>query len=216
MANGPPSSSGAVVNTVPIFPLRNSVVFPMRSCRSTSAARGACASSRICSGRTAPSSASSASGPRPRRARLRGHLRRRHGRPRREGHPPRHRNYSVVLHGLGRFRIAAPGRARAVHARQDPAHRRRPERDAALDALGAQLREATRELLELMPNLPKETAGILDNVRESGRARRPHRVEPHERARDRRRQAEGARGVRRQDRVRLVLAMVQRQLEMLA
>ena len=29
MANGPPSSSGAVVDTVPILPLRNSVLFPM-------------------------------------------------------------------------------------------------------------------------------------------------------------------------------------------
>ena len=42
------------------------------------------------------------------------------------------------------------------------------ERDVELDALGAQLREATREVLDLMPNLPKETSGILDNVREPG------------------------------------------------
>ena len=42
------------------------------------------------------------------------------------------------------------------------------ERDVELDALGASLREAMREVLKLMPNLPRETAGILDNVRESG------------------------------------------------
>jgi ATP-dependent Lon protease len=42
------------------------------------------------------------------------------------------------------------------------------ERDSELDLLGSQLRDATRELLEIMPNLPKETGGILENVRESG------------------------------------------------
>ncbi len=42
------------------------------------------------------------------------------------------------------------------------------ERDVELDALGAVLRESMREVLALMPNLPKETAGVLDNVRESG------------------------------------------------
>src|SRR5258708_655962 len=42
------------------------------------------------------------------------------------------------------------------------------ERDAELDALGASLREGMRQVLSLMPNLPRETAGILDNVRESG------------------------------------------------
>src|SRR5580704_13203528 len=42
------------------------------------------------------------------------------------------------------------------------------QRDAELDALGASLREGTRHVLSLMPNLPRETAGILDNVRESG------------------------------------------------
>ncbi len=35
-------------------------------------------------------------------------------------------------------------------------------------ALGASLREGTRHVLSLLPNLPRETAGILDNVRESG------------------------------------------------
>ena len=40
--------------------------------------------------------------------------------------------------------------------------------DVELDALGTSLRESTREVLTLMPNLPKETAGILDNVREPG------------------------------------------------
>ena len=37
---------------------------------------------------------------------------------------------------------------------------------AEVEALGATLRESTREVLSLMPNLPRETAGILDKVRE--------------------------------------------------
>src|SRR5215472_3216271 len=77
-------------------------------------------------------------------------------------------NYSVVLHGLARFRILDTTtlepymRARARRVPEDL------ERDVELDALGASLREGTRHVLALMPNLPRETAGILDNVRESG------------------------------------------------
>ena len=77
-------------------------------------------------------------------------------------------NYSVVLHGLARFQIVQRAtlepymRARTRRIPEDL------ERDAELDALGASLREGTRHVLALMPNLPRETAGILDNVRESG------------------------------------------------
>ena len=77
-------------------------------------------------------------------------------------------NYSVVLNGLGRFRVKAT-------ANLEPYMRSRIERipeslvrDVELDALGASLRESTREVLGLMPNLPRDTAGILDNVREPG------------------------------------------------
>jgi ATP-dependent Lon protease len=77
-------------------------------------------------------------------------------------------NYSVVLHGMARFQIAQ-------HATLEPYMRARArripedlERDGGLDALGAALREGTRQVLALTPNLPRETAGILDNVRESG------------------------------------------------
>jgi len=77
-------------------------------------------------------------------------------------------NYSVVLHGLARFKLLGPaslepymrGRVKRIH--EDL------ERDVELDALGASLREGMREVLNLMPNLPRETAGILDNVREPG------------------------------------------------
>ncbi|MDP9037271.1 MAG: endopeptidase La [Myxococcota bacterium] len=77
-------------------------------------------------------------------------------------------NYSVVLHGLARFQLVQRAtlepymRARAQRIPENM------ERDTELDALGASLREGTRQVLTLMPNLPRETAGILDNVRESG------------------------------------------------
>ncbi len=77
-------------------------------------------------------------------------------------------NYSVVLHGLARFEIE---HRTSLEPYMRARTRRVPEnleRDAELDALGASLREGTRHVLSLMPNLPRETAGILDNVRESG------------------------------------------------
>ncbi len=77
-------------------------------------------------------------------------------------------NYSIVLHGLARLKLAQPATLEPYMR----AHVRRIaedlERDAELDALGASLRESMREVLGLMPSLPKETAGVLDNVRESG------------------------------------------------
>ncbi len=77
-------------------------------------------------------------------------------------------NYSVVLHGLSRFELVEqeglePFMRAKVRRLTDEL-----EREPKLDSLGNQLRDATRELLSLMPNLPKETAGVLDNVRENG------------------------------------------------
>jgi ATP-dependent Lon protease len=77
-------------------------------------------------------------------------------------------NYSVVLNGLGRFRVKG---IVSLEPYMRAKIERVPEslvRDVELDALGAGLREATREVLSLMPNLPRDTAGILDNVREPG------------------------------------------------
>jgi ATP-dependent Lon protease len=77
-------------------------------------------------------------------------------------------NYSVVLHGLSRMKVLAPTslepfmRARVERIAEDL------ERDAELDGLGSRLRDSMREVLSLTPNLPKEVAAILDNVRESG------------------------------------------------
>src|SRR5262252_534755 len=76
-------------------------------------------------------------------------------------------NYSVVLHGLARLKIQSiVGLEPYMRARV----RRVPEdleRDVELDALGTALRESMREVLQMMPSLPKETGGVLDNVREA-------------------------------------------------
>ena len=77
-------------------------------------------------------------------------------------------NYSVVLNGLGRFRVK---NISTLEPYMRAKIERIPEslvRDVELDALGTGLRESTREVLGLMPNLPRDTAGILDNVREPG------------------------------------------------
>src|ERR1700677_4859578 len=77
-------------------------------------------------------------------------------------------NYSVVLHGLARLKLVqALGLEPYMRAKVKRIHEDL-ERDVELDALGASLRESMREVLNLMPSLPKETAGILENVRESG------------------------------------------------
>ncbi|MEO8903775.1 MAG: LON peptidase substrate-binding domain-containing protein, partial [Polyangiaceae bacterium] len=77
-------------------------------------------------------------------------------------------NYSVVLNGLGRFKLQAqtglePYMTAEVERIGEPG-----EPGPDLHQLGQKLRESTREVLALMPNLPKETASILDNVREPG------------------------------------------------
>lgn len=77
-------------------------------------------------------------------------------------------NYSVVLNGIARFRVSAP-------AGLEPYMRAEAERlpdvgkpDSALVNAGERLRGMAREVLGLLPDLPRETASILDNVRDPG------------------------------------------------
>jgi ATP-dependent Lon protease len=124
-------------------------------------------------------------------------------------------NYSVVLNGLGRFRMKEPS---ALEPYMRARVERVPEslaRDVELDALGTSLREATREVLGLMPNLPRETAGILDNVREPGALAdliASNFPQAHASISDKQEILEA---FEIKARVRLVLAMVSRQLEVL-
>jgi ATP-dependent Lon protease len=77
-------------------------------------------------------------------------------------------NYSVVLNGISRFRVVSP-------VGLEPYMRAEAERlsdfgkpDASLTNLGERLRAMAREVLSLLPDLPRETASILDNVRDPG------------------------------------------------
>jgi ATP-dependent Lon protease len=77
-------------------------------------------------------------------------------------------NYSVVLNGIGRFRVVSPQGL-------EPYMRAEVERlsdigkpTPGLTEQGERLRTVAREVLSLLPDLPRETSSILDNVRDPG------------------------------------------------
>ncbi len=77
-------------------------------------------------------------------------------------------NYSVVLNGLGRFRMLRP-LGLEPYMRAEIQRLRAPKVESVeLEQLGKELRSRMRQVLTLLPELPKETAGILDNVSEPG------------------------------------------------
>ncbi len=77
-------------------------------------------------------------------------------------------NYSVVLNGIGRFRVKRSVALEPyMQAEVERIHERRIE-GSDIAQRTQHLRESTREVLALTPELPKETASILDNVREPG------------------------------------------------
>jgi ATP-dependent Lon protease len=124
-------------------------------------------------------------------------------------------NYSLVLNGLGRFRIVE---AVQLEPFMQATVERVPERSRAnseLRQLDQQLRARTREVLELMPNLPKEAANVLDNVRGPGALAdliASNIPEEHASIVARQRILEAFEP---RARVELVLGMVERQLEVL-
>ena len=77
-------------------------------------------------------------------------------------------NYSVVLNGSGRFRLVEPISLEPFMQARVQRIIERPKTAKELHELGQKLRAATREMLDLTPDLPKETASILDNVRDPG------------------------------------------------
>jgi len=77
-------------------------------------------------------------------------------------------NYSVVLQGVSRMRIEEPlGRHPFLQARvlrvPDTTHR-----DVEIDALTVNLRESARVLLSLLPHASQDAKAVLDNVRDPG------------------------------------------------
>ncbi|MCC6645464.1 MAG: endopeptidase La [Polyangiaceae bacterium] len=77
-------------------------------------------------------------------------------------------NYSVVLSGLGRFRLTHAVSQEPFLTADVVRLSEQLGRDPELDELAKRLREDTRAALELMQSLPRDTGGILDNVREPG------------------------------------------------
>jgi ATP-dependent Lon protease len=77
-------------------------------------------------------------------------------------------NYSVVLQGVHRIRLVAPisrvpyliGKIEALPAES--------VNDVEVEALATNLRETARQLISLLPNLPREAAGVLDHVSDPG------------------------------------------------
>jgi ATP-dependent Lon protease len=124
-------------------------------------------------------------------------------------------SYSVVLNGIGRFHITEPlGLEPYMRAEVQRMAEIGPV-DEELVELGDRLRESMRKVLALMPDLPRETASILDNVREPGAlADLVASNFPEELAGVHVRQ-QVLEAIDVGDRVRLVSKMVERQLEAL-
>lgn len=77
-------------------------------------------------------------------------------------------NYSVVLNGLGRFQITEPLGLEPYMQANIERLRSTKAVDPDLEMLARKLRDRTRAVLALLPDMPRETAGILDNVHEPG------------------------------------------------
>ncbi len=77
-------------------------------------------------------------------------------------------NYSVGLQGLSRLRLV--GRASLEPYMRGKVRRFAEDLDKSPDVetLGSRLRAATKELLGLLPSLPKELGSIVENVSEAG------------------------------------------------
>ncbi len=77
-------------------------------------------------------------------------------------------NYSVVLNGVGRFRIEEPQAIepfmKAVITRLSDEERGHP----GLQVSGERLRQLSREVLSLLPDVPRDALSILDNVNDAG------------------------------------------------
>ncbi|MCK9523635.1 MAG: endopeptidase La [Proteobacteria bacterium] len=73
-------------------------------------------------------------------------------------------NYSVVLQGIERFRILEPVETEPVLSARIQRLPDQTENTLELEALTNNLREAARQLLGQMPNLPKEASNVLEHV----------------------------------------------------
>src|SRR5690606_12285600 len=77
-------------------------------------------------------------------------------------------NYSVLLNGVARFRVAQPHGLEPYMRADVTRVAETATGGEELRRLGQRLCDMTRELIRVVPNLPKETSSILDNVQEPG------------------------------------------------
>ena len=77
-------------------------------------------------------------------------------------------NYSVVLQGICRGRLMQPEAMHPCMRGQVDRIDDPPTADVELNALAANLREATRQLFDLLPGQAREAIATLDNVLEAG------------------------------------------------
>ncbi len=77
-------------------------------------------------------------------------------------------NYSVVLNGIARFRIVGAQKLEPFMQADCERLSETGKSVPRLVELGERLRRSTREMLAMLPDLPRETSTILDNVREPG------------------------------------------------
>ena len=77
-------------------------------------------------------------------------------------------NYSVVLQGMARMKIEEElARHPFMHARVSRVDEH-PIKDVEIDALTVNLRESARRLVALLPHPPREASAVLDNVQDPG------------------------------------------------
>jgi len=77
-------------------------------------------------------------------------------------------NYSVVLQGVARMRIVEELDTKPTVRARIERIVEKPGRDVEIDALTVHLREAARKLMSMLPQLPREAAQALDNVHDAG------------------------------------------------
>jgi ATP-dependent Lon protease len=77
-------------------------------------------------------------------------------------------NYSVVLQGVDRMRLVEKIALEPYMTAEVERIRDQPTSELEIEALATNLKETARQLIALLPNLPKEASGVLDNVTEPG------------------------------------------------
>ncbi len=77
-------------------------------------------------------------------------------------------NYSVVLQGAHRIRLIEPETELPYLKAKFESIAPSETSGVGIDAMATNLRETARQLISLLPNLPKEASGVLDHVSEPG------------------------------------------------